>query len=111
MLRGRSFSPEEEIPNGRPVAVIGQSLWARRFASDPAIVGKAISLNGTPHTVIGIAEDSEAMLEFGKPTDVYVPMQIAPDTAEHGQSFIVLARRHAATGKRAACRGHESIPG
>jgi putative ABC transport system permease protein len=92
MLRGRSFSPEEEMPNEGPVAVIGQSLWARRFASDPAIVGKTISLNGTPHTVIGIAEDTEAMLEFGKPTDVYVPMQIAPDTAEHGQSFIVFAR-------------------
>lgn len=102
MLRGRSFSPEEERPNGRQVAVIGHSLWVRRFASDPVIAGKTISLNGSSYTVVGVAEDSAAMLEFGTPPDVYVPMQIAPDTAEHGESFFTLARlKHGITMQQA----------
>ena len=91
MLRGRSFSAEEEKPGARAVAVIGHSLWVRRFGSDPAVAGKAVSLNGTSYTIIGVAEDSEAMREFGSPTDVYIPRQVAPNTAELGESFFVFA--------------------
>jgi len=52
MALGRSFLPSEEH---QQVIVIGYRVWQRRFASDPAIIGKAITLSGHPYTVVGIA--------------------------------------------------------
>lgn len=54
MLLGRGFLPEEDTPAGRPVVVLGYSCWARSFGSDPNILGTTLTLNGTPHTVIGV---------------------------------------------------------
>ena len=53
--RGRLFSDAENDP-ARPaqVVIIGHDLWVRRFGSDPALLGKAIRLNGVPLTVVGI---------------------------------------------------------
>jgi predicted permease len=51
--RGRVFLPEEE--NGsHDVAIISYGLWQRRYASDAAMVGKTIPIDGRPHTVVGI---------------------------------------------------------
>ena len=54
VLRGRTFSPEEDRPNGHKVVVLSAQLWQRRFGSDPDIIGKTISLSGDPYTVIGV---------------------------------------------------------
>src|SRR5881409_1491193 len=54
ILRGRTFSREEDLPNGEKVVVISHSLWTRRFAKDPEIIGRTISLSGEPHVVIGV---------------------------------------------------------
>ncbi len=53
-LVGRTFSKEEDRPNGPRVAVLSNGWWTRRFASDPAIVGKTIQLSGDPYVVIGV---------------------------------------------------------
>ena len=52
MALGRGFLPSEER---QQVIVIGYRVWQRRFASDPAIIGKAITLSGHPYTVVGVA--------------------------------------------------------
>ena len=55
---GRSFT-EGEDPSGHDrVAILADSLWRRRFHSDPAIVGRKILLNGTPHEVVGVLPPS-----------------------------------------------------
>src|SRR5580704_6955668 len=46
IVRGRAFTPEEDLPNGNKVALISDALWKRHFGSDPAIIGKTISLGG-----------------------------------------------------------------
>jgi predicted permease len=51
---GRVFSPEEQEDGKDFVVVLGHSLWQRRFAGDPSIVGKAIQLNNRPYTVVGV---------------------------------------------------------
>src|SRR5579863_1590544 len=80
ILRGRGFTQEEDLPNGPHVVVISQDVWARRFASDPRILGKTISLSGDLYTVIGVSADNAAGLEFGPPTEVYVPFQLDPNS-------------------------------
>src|SRR5438552_13375920 len=50
---GRGFTEDEQRPGAPAVAMIGEGLWARRFGRDPAIVGRTITLNSAPVTVLG----------------------------------------------------------
>src|ERR1700693_1652642 len=51
---GRGFTPEEGDPGARPAVLISRALWARRFASDPNILGKSINLDNEAYTVVGV---------------------------------------------------------
>jgi putative ABC transport system permease protein len=53
-ILGRTFRADEAAPGAPHVAVLGHSLWASRFAADPAIVGKRIKLEGISYTVVGV---------------------------------------------------------
>jgi len=54
-LRGRLLGPGDDTAELQsPVAVIAESLWRARFASDPAIVGRVVRLNGQPFTIVGV---------------------------------------------------------
>src|SRR4051794_16675128 len=50
-LLGRAFDTEECKWNGRKAVILGHPLWARRFGSDPHIVGRSLTLNGIPTIV------------------------------------------------------------
>ena len=92
ILRGRPYTEQEDLPNGPRLVLISQGFWTRRFASDPQIVGKTISLSGEPYTVIGIVAENQNALEFGPPSDVYVPFQLDPNTTDQGHYFQAVAR-------------------
>jgi predicted permease len=51
---GRSFLPAENRIGGPNVVMLSTRLWRRRFGANPAILGHAITLAGTPYTIIGI---------------------------------------------------------
>ena len=53
-IKGRVFTQEEGGQGRDDVVIISARLWEHRFDSDPTIVGNKISLNGRPHTVVGI---------------------------------------------------------
>jgi putative ABC transport system permease protein len=95
ILHGRTFNAEEDLPNGNHVAVLTKGVWQRRFASDPSAVGKTISLNGEPYTVIGIVEEIPGFFagyfDYST-TDVYVPFQLDPNTTDTANTFSVVAR-------------------
>ena len=71
--RGRAFTAAEEGPSPAPVVIISHALWTSAFGSEPAMVGRAILLDGKPHTVIGIMPDG-----FAQPvsSDVWLPFDI-----------------------------------
>ncbi|HVQ37699.1 MAG TPA: ABC transporter permease [Pyrinomonadaceae bacterium] len=52
--RGRTFLPEDSQPGREQVVVLKHSFWQQQLAGDPAIVGKTISLNQKPFTVVGV---------------------------------------------------------
>ncbi len=73
---GRLFSPEECQKGGRPAALLSQAFWRREFASNPAIVGQAITINGQSLTVVGVLPasfDFGSVFWPGMNVDVYVP--------------------------------------
>ncbi|MGH9840047.1 MAG: ABC transporter permease, partial [Blastocatellia bacterium] len=69
MALGRDFLPEEELVGKSNVVVLTHHLWQRKFAADPAIVGRMITLNNTGYMVIGIL-----------PADFRAPNELAADT-------------------------------
>jgi putative ABC transport system permease protein len=92
IIRGRTFSREEDLPNGEKVVLISYSLWTRRFASDPSIIGKKISLSGEPHVVIGIVGPTFDVREFGPAPDVWTAFQLDPNTTDQGHYFAAAGR-------------------
>ncbi|HEY0321339.1 MAG TPA: ABC transporter permease [Pyrinomonadaceae bacterium] len=76
---GRFYTAEENrTESGDPVAVLSYGYWQRRFASDPAIVGKTLTLNGHAYHVIGIAPPKFTGPRVAFAPDVYVPMWTQP---------------------------------
>jgi hypothetical protein len=51
---GRNFTKEDDEPGSQRVAILGESLWHRRYNDDREIVGKSIRIDGEPYTVIGV---------------------------------------------------------
>ena len=92
VVQGRAFTPEEDVPQGARLALIGEGLWTERFARDPRMVGKTLSLNGEPYSVVGIVVDSPGLREFGPTPEVYVPFQLDPNSRDEGNYFEVAAR-------------------
>ena len=89
---GRTFLPEESfVPDGRTsegsgggrrgsvtrVAVLSEGLWAQRFGSDPAVVGRQLQLDGEAFEVVGVLPASFD-IPFGSRTDVWIPLDLAP---------------------------------
>jgi predicted permease len=72
LLRGRAFLPEEDRAGGAPVAILGYSVWQRRFAGNPEAVGKAVVLNEKRYTVVGIAAAGFQLQ--GNEADIYTPI-------------------------------------
>ena len=76
---GRGFLEEEDRTVGtHPVVVMSNRLWRRTFNSDPAIIGKGISLNNHSYTVIGIMPEDFAGATVISPPDLWVPMMMEP---------------------------------
>ena len=77
---GRTFVPEEDRRHGYPrrAVVLSHGLWARRFGSDPGVVGREIRLNGVSVTVVGVMPE-----RFAFPSSdvaVWTPLRLNYDT-------------------------------
>jgi putative ABC transport system permease protein len=69
---GRTFTSDEGRPEGHPVVLLSNTLWRTRFNSNPGIVGTSISLDGVPHTVIGVLPGGVEFPFVGK-ADLWTP--------------------------------------
>lgn len=74
-VAGRLFTLEDDLPSAEPVVVISYRYWQRRFGGDPAVIGKPITINGVPTTLIGVTAPSfNGTMQVGDVTDVTVPL-------------------------------------
>jgi putative ABC transport system permease protein len=88
-VHGRLFMKGDDATGAPPTAVITQAFWSRRFASDPAIVGSALTVGGQPFTIIGVAPD--AVRAFSS-ADMYLSFPVPEASRDRTNSFQVLAR-------------------
>ena len=72
---GRLLTPDDDEPGADPVVVISYRYWQRRFGGDPGAIGKAISVNGVPMTVIGVTAPAfNGAMQVGEIVDVTLPL-------------------------------------
>jgi putative ABC transport system permease protein len=53
-LLGRTFTPQEDSPNGGKVVVLSYGLWQRKFGGNPNVIGSALSLGNESYTIVGV---------------------------------------------------------
>ena len=72
---GRFFTATDDVtPGGHPVAVLSYATWQRRFAGDPAVIGKQVTINNTPITIIGVAPEGFIGSFLGVSSAAWAPM-------------------------------------
>ncbi len=69
---GRTFRDEEGRPEGNHVVMLSDAIWHSRFGGDPNIVGKTVTLDTVPHTVVGILP-ADVQFPFLGPADIWTP--------------------------------------
>jgi predicted permease len=88
---GRSFTREEDVPNGPRVAMISYGLWRNRFAGDPNVVGRTFILDGATTVITGVLPRNFEVPTL-TPADVLVPVALNEATERIGRGFRVFAR-------------------
>jgi putative ABC transport system permease protein len=95
-LVGRTFTAQEDVPNGPNLVVLSHALWSRRYASDQSIVDRAIQINGRPFQVLGIMPPGFVLptdYQNPQPTELWTPLQIDPASTDHGSHGLYAAAR------------------
>jgi putative ABC transport system permease protein len=88
---GRSFLPDQDRVGSAPAVLLSHPLWTSRFGADPAVVGRAITLDATRYTVIGVLPAGFRLLRWA---DLWLPLgQFGDDLTSHvHHDFDVIAR-------------------
>jgi putative ABC transport system permease protein len=89
VVLGRTFTPQEDSPNGGHVVVIGYGFWQRKFGGNPNIIGTSVSLSNQPYTIVGVLGKS---FVTDPQADIWVPFQIEPNSTNLGHYFLVSGR-------------------
>jgi putative ABC transport system permease protein len=88
---GRGFMREEETPGRGHEAIVSDALWRNRFASDPELLGKSITLDGETYSVIGIASP-RLRLEYIEEPDLFVPVSLDPSATVVARNLYTVGR-------------------
>jgi len=86
---GRAFTSIEDSPAGESVVILSDGLWRRRFGSDTGMIGRTITINSLPYTVIGIMPSN---FEFAGVQDVILPLRTDPASQNEGHNYKVIGR-------------------
>jgi hypothetical protein len=96
-MLGRSFTVEECQGrfNTPPAVLLSHGFWQRRFASDPAVVGRKLTLNSKPVIVVGVLPasfDFASIFAPGTPVDAFIPWPLTDETNRRGNTMKLIGR-------------------
>jgi putative ABC transport system permease protein len=96
-ILGRMFDREEGVDGSNRVVILSYGLWQRRFAGDRAVLGKTISLNAEPYTVVGVMPKAFQFAPFWQTrAELWAPLAFgAQATSRDAQSLRIFARLRA----------------
>ena len=92
-MLGRDFVADEEIPGHEHVVVMGYGLWQRQFGGDSSLVGRPITIDDQPYTVVGILPPGFSPLGLRRENDLWLPVAFDRGKVDHSDhTFIILGR-------------------
>jgi putative ABC transport system permease protein len=96
--KGRGFRPEEDKPGGDLVVLISDGLWQRRFARDPKVIGRTMTLDSKDYTIVGVLPPDFRFAFFGPTTEILAPRvfdlnSLNPGMVQAGVGFLNLVAR------------------
>jgi predicted permease len=92
---GRSFTALESAADPTNVVMLSHAIWRSEFASDPAILGKSITVNNTPQTVVGVLPprfDFGSVFAPGTRIDLFVPFPLTEGNDRQGNTLALIGR-------------------
>lgn len=75
---GRMLQASDDSVSAAPVAVLNYGYWQSAFGGSPSVVGKTVTFNGVPTTIVGVAERRFVSLTPGNVADVWLPISLRP---------------------------------
>ncbi|HEX4681089.1 MAG TPA: ABC transporter permease [Gemmatimonadaceae bacterium] len=94
-LIGRSFTTDECRFGAAPTVLLSEALWRHRFASDPGIMGRTLTIDDAPTTVIGVvpsASDFSSVFAPGMSVDVFSAFPLSEETNRNGNTLAAIGR-------------------
>ena len=92
---GRLFNDDECKWHGPKAVLLSHGLWERRFASDPKIVGRPLTINDEPVNVVGVMPESfdfASVFAPGSHIDLYFPFPLTQETNRWGNTLAMIGR-------------------
>ena len=87
---GRGLSAADSAPGAPPVAVLSDTLWRRRYAADPGVVGRSITVDGRPTLVVGVMPDR---FDLPQGAALWLPLTIDASFRETGGRWMSAVAR------------------
>ena len=84
VMLGRTFTPQEDLPNGGKVVVLSYGLWQRKFGGNPNVIGSTLSLGNEPYTILGVLGKS---FQSDPEAEIWLPFQFEPNSTNQGHYF------------------------
>ncbi|MBI2679588.1 MAG: ABC transporter permease [Candidatus Solibacter usitatus] len=88
-LIGREFSSDEDRAGGPAAVILSHDFWRRFFQEDPGVIGRAITLRGEPHTIVGIMPRG---FRTDSPADIWTPLRPSTTGEGNGINYAIVAR-------------------
>ena len=103
---GRLFEPGEDLPGRAGTAILGHGTWVRRYGGDPNVLGRSLTLNGSPYQIVGVLPASFSLprevmptLDGAEDAEMVLPLPLGPEavTFRGREDYNILARLSAGT--------------
>src|ERR1051325_1191370 len=85
--RGRVFTAEEDKPKATNVAIVSEGFWQRRYGRDESMLGKTLTLNDKPNTIVGVMP---AGFRFPGDFEIWLPLALDPAHEFQGEYFSIV---------------------
>ncbi len=94
-ILGRVFTPEDDkIPDAYPYAVLNYAYWKSRFAGDPEIIGKTLTVNNYPYTIVGVLQPGFDGMELGRSPKLFLPIMMEKEVLVGNPEDMLKERRN-----------------
>jgi putative ABC transport system permease protein len=89
-LLGRNFDAGEDRPGGPPAVLLGYGFWQRHYGGDRGVIGRSLSIESVPHTIVGVLPPAFRTLTAAD--DVVLPLALPEDSRQDAANYLGVAR-------------------